>query len=216
MQTLPNIADSIIRQVQGGIRTDETKFSIPYLYSVIHEARASVIKALFTQERRIQSSWTQIVIPDFNADLQDNDCCVKFEVPATIALDKKTDGLLYVGEINKNCAFRKVISRAELSTINKHRTSKAIKFLYSEGTLEIYSNPLLKEVMVDGIFANPTLIPTYNIALSEYPIDDMLLNQLKISVMQILGVEAQTGEDKINNMSDNSNDGGRESKQKTR
>jgi len=197
MEILPKIADAIIRNIQGAIRTSETKFDIPYIYQVIHEARASILKATFTKERRIQSSWTQIYIPDFNADLQDNDCVVKFEVPAPVALDNKIDGFLYVGMIEKNCAFRKAVSRAELSNINRHRTGrKAIKYLYSEGIMEVYANPLIKEMMIDGIFANPTVLPTYNIRFSEYPIDDASLALLKTAVAGLLGVPAQTPADK--------------------
>src|SRR3989304_826578 len=111
---------------------------------------------------------------------------IKREAQGAISTsESKFDGLLYVGQINKNCAFRKVVSRAELSTINHHRTSKkAIKYLYSEGILEVYSNPLLKEVLIDGIFTNPELVPTFNINFSEYPIDIANLAQMKILILQ--------------------------------
>ena len=200
METLPLIADSIIRLIQGGISTSETKFDIPYLYQVIHETRAAILKATFTKERRIQSTWTQIYIPDFNADLQDDKCVVKFEVPAPIALDNKTDGFLYVGTLQKNCAFRKVVSRAELANINKHRTGKkAIKYLYSEGIMEVYADPMIKEMMIDGVFANPALLPTYNINFSLYPIDGASLALLKTTVAQQMNPSAQTPADKKQN-----------------
>lgn len=211
--TLPNIADQIIRNVQGGIRTDETKFSPPYLFDLIHQARSTVIKNRFTKERRIQSVWTQQYIPDFIPELQDSNCIVKFSVPAPIPLDNQTDGFIYIGEINNNCAYRKATSRGEIANYNKHRATRNnkgvvmngnIKVLYSDGILEVYGNPLLKEIRIDGIFMNPTLIPTYNIHLSEYPIDDASLQEMKIIILKnITNIEARTPSDKTQDKSDN-------------
>lgn len=205
METLPRIADSIKRMAQGGTSTEESKFTLPYLYQVIHEARSNVIKAVFTAERKIQSVWTQSYEPDFDPLIQDqNPCCVKFAIPAPIALDKKTQGFLYVGEIGGNCAYRIVRSRAELANGNQHRVTKTkditlggiIRGLYSDGILELYGNLNLKKIRVDGVWLNPTLLPTYNLEQDFYPVSDLELAQIKQVIYQsVIGNEAKTPQD---------------------
>lgn len=212
MEILPKIADSIKRQAQGGISTEESKFSIAYLYQVIHEARATIIKTSFSKEQKIQSVWTQSYEPDYDPLIQDeNPCSVKFLIPAPMNLDNKNQGFLYVGEVNGNCAYRMVISRAELSTYNNHRITKtkditlggSIRGLYSDGILELYGDLNLKKVRIDGIWLNPTLLPTYNMDLDYYPIDDSNLSLLKTYILQnTTGIEAKTPEDKKQDMND--------------
>ena len=219
--TLPEIADSIIREAQGGVRTSESKFSTAYLYELIHQTRAAVLKATFSgdknhkRESRIQAVWTQQYVPEYSADLQDIDAtekqCVKFEVPPVIALDATTDGLLYIGALNGNCAYRKVNSRAELAMYNNHQvtnktddaTGGYVTVLYSDNILEVYKNSKIWEIRIDAIFENPTLLPTYNIKKDAYPVDAKTLAELKILILQtITEREAGTTSDPIQDNAD--------------
>ena len=50
--------------------------------------------------------------------------------------------------------------------------------------MEVYADPMIKEMMIDGVFANPALLPTYNINFSLYPIDGASLALLKTTVAQ--------------------------------
>lgn len=212
MEALPKIADSIKRMAQGGISTEESKFTLPYLYQVIHEARSTVIKAAFTRERKIQSVWTQSYEPDFDPLIQDESpCSVKFSIPAPMNLDNKTQGFLYIGSVDGNCGYKMVISRAELSTYNNHRVTKtkdivlggSIRGLYSDGILELFGDLNLKKIRIDGIWLNPTLIPTYNMNIDYYPVDDVNLSLLKTYILQnTTGIEAKTLSDKKQDMED--------------
>lgn len=211
METLPKIADAIRKMVQGGVSVSDSKLSNEHIYQLIHEAREVALKAIFSKERRIQSVWTQQYFPDFQQELQDEDCCIKFSIPSTISLDNKTDGLMYAGHIKGNCAYRKAASRAELSNRNKHRISKqkdvstggVVRCLYSDGLLELYGDKNIKSMRVDAIFSKPSLLPTYNIDVDIYPIDGNSLALVKQQVSGILMNEVARPADKKQDNKDN-------------
>jgi hypothetical protein len=195
--TLLEIATQIIKEVQGGMRTVESKFSNEYIYSLIHAYRANVLRAQFSKSKRIHPLWTQQFYPEYSADLQDDVCAVKFQIPASIIMNEQTNGYLYIGEVAGNCAYKQLNSRAELSTYNQHRVSKqGVRIIYSDGTLEVYGNIEMKTLRVDGVFANPAEIPTFNPDFDNYPMDNESINQMKdIIVKAQLGKEAQTPAD---------------------
>jgi hypothetical protein len=184
MPKLKEIADEIIRAKEGGISVDESKYDLAYLYSLIHQARAQAIFMQWQKVKRINVAWTQRFDCTFVPDLQDNDCCVKFECPAPITLDNKMDGFLYIGSIDWNCAYRKVESRAKLASFEKYRYTKGNNFLakviYSDGFIEVWGNTFIEELAVDGIFADPTKVSNFNVDYDEYPIDPSLLEQMKV------------------------------------
>ena len=185
---LREIADEIIRAKEGGISVDESKFDLPYIYSLIHEARAQAIFTQWQKVKRINSSWTQKFEATYAKDLQDNDCCVKFECPSVVSLDSKMDGFLYVGTIDWNCSYRKLESRAKMASFNKYRYTRVNtnvpKFIYSDGVIELWGNTFVKELMVDGIFADPTKVPTFNVEYDEYPLDPSLIEQVKLILLK--------------------------------
>lgn len=211
-ETLPKIADSLKRSVQGGISTVESKFSVPYLFQIIHEAKSAVIRADFIQTRRIQAVWALPYEPEFDPNIQDEAGIVKFYLPSPpIALDNKNDGFLYVGDPNGLCNFRKVTSQAELANSNKHRTTEVknialggkIKYLLVDNILKFYGNPNLKNILINYIPYNPTLLPTYNLEVDLYPIDGDNLAKMKTLILQsVTGIEAKVQADKIQDMSD--------------
>jgi len=194
---LLNIANQIIKEVQGGVHTVESKFSVEYIYSLIHSYRASLIRAQFSRSKRIHPLWTQQFFPEFDADLQDDDCVRKFQVPASIIMNEQTNGYLYIGDVTGNCAYKQLNSRAELSTYNQHRVSnKGVRIIYSDGVLEVYGNTDISAIRVDGVFADPTQIPTFNADIDNYPLDDDTINQMKAMIVKSeLGMEAQTPAD---------------------
>lgn len=212
METLPKIKDGVIKMVQGGVSISDSKLSAGHIYQLIHEARAAAIKTLFEKERRIQSTWTQDYYGEYEKELQDDtECSVKFSIPAPLALNNKADGILYVGSVNGLCAYRKVVSRAELSNLNRHRITKVkdisvggnIKYLYTEGIIELYGDKNIKNIKTNLIAANPTLLPTYNIEESPYPIDNYSLGLVKQGVAAILMGEINKRADKKQDFKDN-------------
>lgn len=213
METLPKLADSLKRLAQGGTSTEESKFTLPYLYQVIHEAKATALRADFIKTRRIQAVWALPFYPDFDSLIQDDPCVVKIVLPsAPIELDSKTDGLLYVGERNGLCAFRKVNSQGELANINAHFRGRqkdiaiggVIRYVLIENVLTFYGDLNLQNILVNYIPQNPQLLPTYNLEQDFYPVDDANLLAVKTIAMQnILGPEAKTFQDQKMNMVDN-------------
>lgn len=213
METLPKIADSLKRQAQGGTSTEESKFTLPYLYQVIHEAKSTVLRTDFIKTKRIQAVWALPFYPDYDSLIQDDPCVVKIVLPSTpIELDSKNDGLLYVGERNGLCAFRKVNSQSELANINSHFRGKqkditlggVIRYVLIENVLTFYGDPNLKNILINYIPQNPQLLPTYNLEQDFYPIDDSNLASLKAIVLQtVTGFEAKTPQDLKMDMVDN-------------
>ena len=182
--TLLEITEEVIRTDSGGgIITDENKLDSDFIQSLVHEYRAKAIWDSWQRTRRINPVWTQQFIPEFEPDLQESKDFVKFTCPSVVSLDDKRDGFLYIGTIEGDFAFRKVISRADLANKNRHRfTKKRPKALYSDGFLEIHGN--IREIKVDAIFSNPTDIPTYNIEFDNYPISDDILVLMKAILFQ--------------------------------
>lgn len=221
-ELLPRIIDSVKRMAQGGISTSESKFSIPYLAQVIHEAKSTVIRADFLVNKRIQAVWALPYYPDFDKDLQDEDCVIKFALPSPpVALDSRNDGLLYVGDKSGLCAYTKINSVAEMATYNSHRVTKVrdvavggkVKYLLVDGVIKIYGDKSIKEILINYIPQNPTLLPEYNIDMTPYPLDDANLSVLKTIVLQsTTGLEAKTLEDKVQ---DNSDAEGRDNNKKS-
>lgn len=188
IQTLPNIIEEIIATPSGGIITDEVKLDNPYIESLVHEYRAKALVDMWANRRvkRINPLWLQQCVLEYSKDLQEDECFVKFVCPATIRLDNKTDGMLYVGTIEGNCPYDKVSTRAELSDILNHRITKNnVVSLYSDGLIEIWNNPLCESVRIDGIFNVPTEVPTYNKWKDPYPISPDLLVTMKNMLFQI-------------------------------
>lgn len=181
--TLPEVRESTIRTVSAALKTDEDRYEPDFMEAIIHQYRASAIAIMWREDKRINANWTQQYIAVYSKDLQEDDCFVRFECPALIKLDRKTDGAIYVGSASGNVAYRKVTSRAELANNNLHRytktNSRTIKVLWSDGYWEAHGNNLIKELRTDGIFANPTDIPTYNVELDQYPIDEDTLSLMK-------------------------------------
>lgn len=209
MLTLPKIAEDIIRSAQGAVFTEQSKFQIPYIYDLIHQYRNVILRTTYEKTGRVHPLWLQQYFPEFSKDLQESELYVKFECPPPVVLDDQTDGFLYIGTLDKSCNFRKNQNRAELAMYQNHRVTKVrtkgkIKTIWSDGYLEVWGNPLQKEIRIDGVFMNPTLLPDYNMEVSEYPISGDDLTQLKQLIFNSQTEPmAKTPTDFKNNMVDN-------------
>lgn len=191
METLPKIAESVIRQINGGKFLYEEIFAFNHLYELIDECRASLIKLQYTKERTINDNWVQsLVIDSVEEKNIDNECFITFNIPPTISLDNKTDGLIWVGDGIRS--FRRLETINHLYNSNLHRVSRlrdvsqggVIKYYCVDGKGYIYGDKNIKEIKVQGIFANPRLLPTYNLELDMYPIDNNILLLMKQEVIK--------------------------------
>ncbi len=203
MPTLIEIRDDIISTPSGGVMIDDTKYDLPYIEYLIHQYRARAIFISWSTTKRINPLWTQQFVATYDENAQDVPGAVVFAVPAPISLDSMMDGFLYIGKSDGNCAYTKVVSRADMANQNSHRYSRCEpgneKVLWSDGRAEVYGNIMLQKLMVDGIFENPELVPTYNKFYDQYPISNDILvimkdmmNKEQISVMTQTNSESST------------------------
>lgn len=203
MITLPKLADSIIRQVES-IRTDKTKFETKYLFDLIHQAKATVQSNLYKKYGKINSSWTVQYFPDYEVDLQETNTYKKFSIPTpSVTLGGTHSGIVYVGSVNLCDSFPTVQSRGELSNYLSHRVTKDKPVvLYSDTFLELYNCPI-KNILIDYVPANPTLLPTYNLDIDNYPLDDEGIDMLMQLIKQATtGIQAKMPVDYLPNKID--------------
>lgn len=181
--TLAEFRSQVIRMPGGGILTDDTRFDFLDIDAEIHFARAVVIPSFYAKTKRISGEWLQTFTATYNANIQESDEYVIFDVPRGIPLDVMRDGYLYIGDTVGDTAYRRVNNLAELATYNQHRITRINnnrpKVLYSENKMRVYGNTMIKELMIDGIFANPTEILTYNVDFDNYPISEDLIQPIR-------------------------------------
>lgn len=189
MNTLRNIVDDVIRSVES-VRTDSTKFPAPYLRDLCDQYRAQAIKTIYEKSKRIHPSWAQTHIPDFDQTLQDEDCVVKFFIPAPISMGDLQNGILYVGAVNGTKNFKRLLSQSEYATYTQHRNFNSTDELVLTGGIEgdfmmikIYGNKNIQSIRTDGIWSSPTKLSTFNYDKDLYPLCDdgiLLLKQMLI------------------------------------
>ncbi len=206
---LAELKSQVIRLVSGGIETDVTRYDFSDIEDKIHYGRSVVISESFKESKRIGSAWLQRFISPFNTNLQDSNKFVRFKVPDVIRLDNYRDGFVYVGAIDSNIAYRRVVDRATMANGNLYRITiqnqQTARFLYEQGYIEVYGNTNIRQLAIDGIFSNPTHIPTYNQDTDEYPLGETLIGPLKEYLLKdSLATEQQKLPNIINNGSENS------------
>lgn len=178
MNTLKDIVDDLIRSVES-IRTDSAKFPDMYLADLCDQYRANAIATIYESRGRIHPAWVQKYVPDFDKDMQDDNTCVKFMVPAPITLGNYQNGLVYTGTLDGKKNFKRVLSQAEYATYEQHRHFNGLtEQVLVEGIegdemiLKVMGNPLLTELRTDGVWSKPTKLSTFNYEFDMYPLCD--------------------------------------------
>ncbi len=169
--------------MEAGIKTTESRLEDLYVYAVIHDARASVLREDFWKNKRWSSDAVQVYYPDYEIKYQNSKTTTRFRIPTGFIQGSAVgDGLVYFGS-NGDCVlemqnFDRIKSRSELADfINNSRTNDfEIPAILIEGlNVTVYSKDnIVKNLYVVGVFDNPTKIPTYNLNRSEYPISQDL------------------------------------------
>lgn len=200
------IIERLSRLPSGGVINDQNRYDFGYLGQLLITARAKYIQTQYVgdrttaKNRRINPVCYQKHWLTFEKDLQDSDCYVLFRCPEVVSIDGNSDGMRYVGTIDGSCTYRRVVSRAQLSTYNKHpmmntNSDRFISALYDGGAsmLELHGNPMLKQCMVECVFQNPLDIPTYNIEQDNFPVSNDAIPVIESMIMRdILSIEAAT------------------------
>lgn len=209
--TLPEIIDYIKRNPSGGIATDESRFDDVYLESILNVYRAQVLKLVYQKDNRINPVCYQRHYPEFEKKLQDGALCkVLFRSPEVISFDSRSDGFRYVGSIDCANAFRRHQSRATLSTVIKNKflnieSGRFTSYLYngSDQLIEVYGNPMIQELLIEAVFADPSEIPIYNKQIDQYPVNEDLLPMIFEQVFKaVTGPQAATPTDLISEGND--------------
>jgi hypothetical protein len=176
------------------------------MIDVINSAKGTVQNLLYKKYQKINSVWTQQYRVEYVADTQETNKFVRFALPTpAVTLGMVNSGIVYAGNPDGCQNYALVQSRGELNTFLSHRTTKKLPIiLYSDTYLEVYNLPLIKEMLIDYVPADPTLLPTYNFDLDQYPLDEEGIALLKDSVYNtITGVQAKAPTDVGQNLKDN-------------
>jgi len=180
------IIERIQRLPFAGVISDENRLDSPYIRSLMLTARAQIIRETYQKNnKRLNPVSYQKHYPAFSKDLQESNIFVKFECPEVVTLDSNSDGLRYIGSIDCTNNFRRIWTRAMLSTINKHQVmnpeSGAFTAALYDGAaqlIEIYGNTELEELLVEAVFFDPRSVPTWNPTVDPYPFPDDLVPML--------------------------------------
>lgn len=213
--TLRQRVEKLERLPSGGIITDENRYDYQYMVSILNTARAVALSMIWRTTKRINPICYQKHYPKYEQQLQlDPACYVRFSVPQVISLQgssygDNSDGFLYVGDTSGRTGYRKIKDRGELSTINQHRFMKAngryMGYLYdgSLSLVEIWGNPELETILVNGLFMNPLDCNTYNADFDNYPLDDATADMVEKAIFQAnTSIISSTTPDYISNGTD--------------
>lgn len=179
------ILDKIAAIGEGGMITEENRFDQEFLLTVLNSFRAQYLRDTYLKTKRINPICYQKFHPVYEPTFQNSGACyAKFKVPNTIQLDVHSDGLRYFGTdpVTAGCSknFRRVTSRAWLSTFNNHQVTSSsstrfISYLYDGAleTAEIYGKGkfMIFPPLIEGLFSDPTSVPMFNFDISEYPLN---------------------------------------------
>lgn len=177
--TLKNLVDVTQRFLSNsGIMTDESKWDPLYIENLIHRYRGMAIVQAYSQTKSISPSWIQRYDLVYSEPLQESNILVEFKMPPVMILSNTQTGLIYFGGTKGVCPFRFVRTRSELSMYAAHRAtskSKYIRALYIDDHLEVRNDTMLENAFVEGVFQNPTDLPTFNRQIDNYPLDEALI-----------------------------------------
>lgn len=203
MKTLEQIIQSCISSVQGGSYTDEVNMYDGKYAERIHEARANVLREKYVQNRFVSPEWIQRFYPQYDEYMQDGKCVTKFKCPGFLDLGSR-DGLVYVGSEECPLAFNRVMNIGELATFRAHEIyfRNRTVALYENGYLYLYSNKVIRDPVVVGVFSRPTDVPSFNDTKDNYPVDPQSCMMIEdVVVNRQLMTEIRTPNDGVSDSS---------------
>ena len=194
--TQPEIIERLSRLPEGGIITNTNRFDVGYMGSLLDTYRIKAIIASYNgdkstgRNKRINPQCLQKYYPLYEADLQSNELgYVLFRCPEVASISSNMDGHQYIGSRDSSCDFRRIVSRGQLATLNKHKITNVyngtgMSVLFDAGMLEVYGNKMVREIMTESIFTQPLLLPTYNVAKDNYPISEDLIPAIESMILR--------------------------------
>ncbi len=184
MPTLPAIKEKVVRLMEGGVKTSETRLDDGYVYAIIHDARAHVLRTDFIKNKRWSPQALQTFYPEFETYYQNSVCYTRFQLPTNfIQANSVQDGLVYFGsdtiKVYESQNFDRIKNRSELNDfLNNSRTNNFdIPAVLIEGSIAtiLSKQAMVENLCVVGVLDNPTRIGTYNLKKDNYPISEDLM-----------------------------------------
>ena len=202
--TLPEIYERVSALPLGGYITIDNRMDKGFMYSLIHSARAIVVGQRYVEEGIVPSVYFQAFKPDYIEAAQTSTSYARYSgFPAVISIGSKRDGMGYVGSVCLNVPFRQVQDRATFASMQQDRVMKAGRKAYvlvGNGYLEVYYKNKIKEVLIEGVFMDPTKVPNYNIEKDDYPMDIGDIGRMEMVLMQgDLNMIAKSVTDRVKN-----------------
>ena len=187
MPTIVQIKEKVLRLMEGGIKTTNSRLDDGYVYAIINDARAHVLRQDFIKSKRWSSQAVQTFYPEYESYYQNSVCYTRFRLPtAFIQGNSAQDGLVYFGsdtiEILRSQNFDRIKNRAEFNDfLNNSRTNDfSIPAILIEGLVAtvMTKENMAENLMVVGVLDNPLALSTYNIDKDQYPISEDLIPML--------------------------------------
>ena len=208
--TFPELYERIGSLASGGYLTEDSRYDKGYIFSLVNAARAIIATERFKADMAIPPIYYQEYEPEFIRQAQETDLCcsVFYDCPEIIGINNLSSGLGYVGTIDGvPKTFAEVASEAELSMILRGRVTKVMLTPYvlrSAGVIRVFYKSTIHQFKMTGIFADPRQIPTYDIQLSQYPMDEGDFSKMDTYLMQgSMNATEKTIADRIANSKDN-------------
>jgi len=200
MKTLRQIIESAISTVSGGLFIDDRHISSEQIEYKADEGRALWCIDYYSKTGTIHPDWIQRFYPEYDSEMQESKCMTTFYCPHILAFMDGTDGLRYFGAKDGYADnFTRIQSRAQLAAMMNHnimRIGRRNYVLYQNGIGEAYTKTKINDPMMEGVFARPTEIPTFNKEKSNYPLDPAGVDYFEKYLTQtVLKMEISTPSD---------------------
>ena len=182
------VVDILIRSVNAAVNTSMGKFDNEYVLELLPQLRAEAISLIYNGSRSqganktISGQWLQtITLSIAGSEQSDAAEYLVVDIPPTVRINDKTDGLVYVGRLDEAVDFKRAFTKTEVAYLKQRGflKGKEVVFIYTGNKLEIYGNKILKSFQVQGVFSDPIEIDGFNWYTSQYPVDDATLAVMK-------------------------------------
>jgi hypothetical protein len=180
---LREITDTLIRAINGGVDTIDSKYDPLYIEKLIPQIREQAIVIDYFGDRyrgasrRIDFSLIQPTTVSVDTGIDPDVDYVTFTIPKPVKIGGRVDGLVYVGQKDNSISFAKAYNREDIANMRMRNmfNGTVIAYLWEGDKLEVYGNKMLTEVNVRGVFADPTSVSGFGIETDQYPVNESLL-----------------------------------------
>lgn len=210
------LVDELIRSVNAATNTSNGRWDSEYVEALLPQLRAEAIIISYNGSRSqaanktISGQWLQTIDLTIASNEQDNASeYLVVDIPSTIRINDKTDGLVYVGNAEQAIAFKRAYTKTEVASLKQRGflKGKEVVYIYTGNKLEIYGNKVLKGFQIQGIFTNPLEVGNFNWYTDEYPVDEATIAIMKDLFIQRarmeMGIPQDTVADGVDTMSVN-------------